>query len=155
MSDKLLISNEMAQFDSKNREFFKSLTDDEKKHFSSYLMIRWGSVVQGETDLEEYYVLSCNQRLNKHFFATNKHPDLQWLLATTVSPGIGKFKHQWIPMKKKSTDTSSKSIKFLSKVYPTDKVSDIELRAALMTKAEIKELAKKMGMADDQIKKEI
>ena len=63
MSDKLNIANEMAQFDRKNREFYNSLTDEEKKKFSNYLMVRWGSCVQGGRDLQEYYLISCNERL--------------------------------------------------------------------------------------------
>lgn len=155
MSNKLLITNEMAQFDSKNRDFYNSLTEEEKKQFSCYLMIRWGSVVSGGTDLEEYYVLACNKRLNKHFFTMNKHPQLQWLMATSVSPGIGKFRHEWIPMKKKESGSNNKLVKFLAKIYPTAKMSDLELQASVMTKAEARELARSMGMTDDQIKKEI
>ena len=97
--DKLNIANEMAQLDSKNRNFYDELTDEEKKKFSNFLMIRWSSSVQGSGELQEYYVQSCNHYLNKHFFAINKHPKLQWLCATAVSPGMGSFRHQWISPK--------------------------------------------------------
>ena len=86
--DKLNINNEMAQLDRKNRTFYDSLTDEERKKFSNYLMIRWGSAVHGDREIQEYYVQSCNHYLNKHFFAVNRHPKLQWLSATAVSPGI-------------------------------------------------------------------
>ena len=42
MSDKLSIGNEMRQFDLKNRKFYDELTEEERKKFSPYLMIRWG-----------------------------------------------------------------------------------------------------------------
>jgi hypothetical protein len=48
--DKLSIANEMTQFDRKNREFYNELTDEERKRFSNYLMIRWGSAVQGSRE---------------------------------------------------------------------------------------------------------
>jgi hypothetical protein len=99
--DKLSIVNEMAQFDRKNRKFYDELTDDERKKFSNYLMIRWGSCVLGSRDMQEYYLLSTNQKLNKHFFTINKHPKLQWLCATTVSPDLGAQRHQWLALKKK------------------------------------------------------
>ena len=38
--DKLSIANEMTQFDRKNREFYNELTDEERRKFSNYLMIR-------------------------------------------------------------------------------------------------------------------
>ena len=55
MSDKLNIANEMRQFDRKNRNFYDELTAEEKKKFSNYLMIRWGSAVEGSRELQEFY----------------------------------------------------------------------------------------------------
>jgi len=58
--DKLSIQNEMMQFDRKNRLFYDSLTDEERKKFSNYLMIRWGSSIQGSAELQGYYLQSSN-----------------------------------------------------------------------------------------------
>lgn len=149
------INNEMTKFDLKDRNFYLSLSEEDKKKFSAYLMIRWGSCVNGETELQEYYIIACNQRLNKHFFTINKHPQLQWLCATTVSPNLGKFRHNWIPMKKNESKTNNKIEKFLSKIYPSYKMDEIQLMASLMTTSEIKSMAKNMGMTPEQIKKEI
>lgn len=80
MSDKLNIANEMRCFDSKDREFYDSLTDEERKKFSNYLMIRWGSAVQGPSELQEYYLVACNERLNKHFFDINRHPQVTMVM---------------------------------------------------------------------------
>ena len=72
MSDKLNIVNEMRQLDRKNRNFYSELTDEERKKFSNYLMIRWASCVDGSRDLQEFYLISTNERLNKHFFNISK-----------------------------------------------------------------------------------
>lgn len=155
MSDPLNIKNEMAQFDHKNRGFYDGLTAEEKKKFSPYLMIRWGSSVNGDADLQAYYLMSCNQNLNKHFFDINttQHKKLQWLLATTVSPGMGVKYHQWIPPKKKESD--NKSVKFLREHYPHLKESEIQLMARLNTKEELKEHAQGLGWTDKEIKKDL
>ena len=71
--DKLSINNEMLQFDNKTRDFYDNLTADERKKFSNFLMIRYGSSVQGSRDLQEFYLISTNERLNKHFFNINRH----------------------------------------------------------------------------------
>ena len=142
--DKLSIHNEMAEFDNKNREFYDSLTDEERKKFSNYLMIRWGSAVQGSRELQEFYVIATNERLNKHFFTVNREPKLQWLMATTVSPGLGKQRHQWIAPKKKDGATSEVK-KILMELMPTAKMSDIETLAALVTKKELQDLMKEYG----------
>ena len=145
MSDKLNIANEMKQFDVKNRDFYDSLTDEERKKFSNYLMIRWGSSVQGSRDLQEFYVISCNERLNKHFFAINRHPKLQWLCATSVSPGMGAHRHQWISPKKKEAG-SNEIKKSLLELYPNMKSADINVLSQLTTKKEIKELLREHGI---------
>jgi hypothetical protein len=142
--DKLSIHNEMARFDKKDRDFYQSLTDEERKKFSNYLMIRWGSSVQGSQELQEFYVISTNERLNKHFFSVNRHPGLQWLMATSVSPGLGTQRHQWIAPKKK--DASNNEIKkTLMEMYPTMKITDIDALAAITDKQDIKQRQKEMG----------
>ena len=142
--DKLTIQNEMNCFDKKDRSFYDSLTDEERKKFSNYLMIRWGSSVQGSRELQEFYVISCNERLNKHFFAINKHPKLQWLCATAVSPGIGVHRHQWISPKKKEAG-SNEIKKTLMDLMPNAKITDIETLAKLTDKADLKKLLKDRG----------
>jgi hypothetical protein len=136
MSDKLNIANEMRQFDRKNRQFYDELTAEERKKFSNYLMIRWGSSVEGSRDLQEFYVISCNERFNKHFFDLGKHPKLQWLLATTVSPDMGTPRHPWIAPRKKEPGASSFK-KQLSELFPHMKTDEIDLLASITTKKEL------------------
>lgn len=142
--DKLSIANEMHEFDRKNRKFYDELTDEEKKKFSNYLMIRWGSSVQGSRDLQEFYLISCNERLNKHFFAINRHPRLQWLCATAVSPGLGTHRHQWIAPKKKESSSSAVR-KQLAELFPTFKNDDLDVLTEITTKKELDAYLRKLG----------
>jgi len=154
MSDKLNIANEMRAFDSKDRNFYKDLTDEERKKFSTYLMIRWGSSVQGSADLQAYYLLSCNENLNKNFFDLSKYPELQWAAATTVSPGMGNFRHDWIKQKKRDS-SDSKTVKFLRQFYPDCRDDELELLSKINTRDDLKELARKHGWDDKRIKSEL
>ena len=145
--DKLTIANEMREFDLKNRDFYADLTDEEKKKFSNFLMIRWGSSVQGSRDLQEFYVISTNERLNKHFFTINRHPQLQWLCASSVSPGMGVHRHQWISPKKKdekSANTGTKK-KQLMQLFPNIKSADIDVMSKLVSQQEINALLRELG----------
>lgn len=154
MSDKLNIANEMRAFDNKDRDFYKNLTDEERKKFSNYLMIRWGSAVQGSTELQQYYLLSCNENLNKHFFDITQYPELQWLSATTVSPGMGTFRHDWIKQKKRE-GSNSKAVKFLRQIFPEYKEDELELLATINTTQDLKQLARTHGWDDRRIKSEL
>jgi hypothetical protein len=142
--DKLSINNEMSVFDRKDRTFYDSLTVDERKKFSNFLMIRYGSSVQGGRDLQEFYLIATNERLNKHFFTINRHPKLQWLCATTVSPGMGTQRHTWIAPKKKEPGAGSVK-KQLSELFPHLKDDEIEVLAEINTKKDIDAYVKALG----------
>lgn len=144
MSDKLHISNEMRQLDAKNRGFYDELTTEERKKFSTFLMVRWGSAVDGNREIQEYYVQSVNHYLNKHFFTLHKHPKLQWLMATAASPGLGSMKHSWISLKKKEAGDSSLK-KQLRELYPHFKDDEIDLMSKLTDKKEVAQLLRAHG----------
>ncbi len=142
--DKLSINNEMAVFDRKDRTFYDDLTVDERKKFSNFLMIRYGSSVQGGRDLQEFYLIATNERLNKHFFTINRHPKLQWLCATTVSPGMGTQRHSWIAPKKKEPGAGSIK-KQLAELFPHLKDDEIEVLSEINTKKDIDAYVKALG----------
>jgi len=152
--DKLSINNEMAQLDVKNREFYNELNDEERKKFSTYLMLRYAASVDGNADLQEWYLRATNDRINQNFFDLNKHPKLQWLLCTTVSPDMGRQRHYWQASKKKDS-ANGKTVKFLTKLYPYMKEDELALLAELNDVKDIKAMAKSMGMPDNEIKKEL
>jgi hypothetical protein len=142
--DKLSIQNEMTQFDRKNRAFYDDLTVEERKKFSNYLMIRWGSSIQGSAELQNYYLQSSNHYVNKRFFDINRHPKLQWLCATAVSPGLGTQRHQWIAPKKKEAGASGVR-KQIAELFPHLKDDEIELMAKINTKKDIDAYLKELG----------
>ena len=149
MSDKLHISNEMRQLDLKNRDFYDELTPEERKKFSTFLMIRWSSAIEvgnayRDKMIEQYYLRSCNENLNKHFFTISKHPKLQWLLTTTVGPGEGTFRHPWIAPKKKPAGASAKR-KALTAMYPHYKDDEIDVMMQIVSDKEIKQYIKDSG----------
>jgi len=152
--DKLSINNEMAQLDTKNRAFYDELNEEERKKFATYLMLRYSASVEGGPDIQEWYLRVTNERVNANFFDLGKHPKLQWLLCTTVSPDMGRQRHYWQGSKKKE-GSNSKALKFLTKLYPHLRTDEFELLAELNDTKELKALAKTMGMSDSEIKKDL
>ena len=152
--DKLSINNEMAQLDTKNRKFYDELNEEERKKFATYLMLRYAASVEGGPNIQEWYLRVTNERVNANFFDLGKHPKLQWLLCTTVSPDMGRQRHYWQASKKKE-GSNSKALKFLTKLYPHLRTDELELLAELNDTKELKALAKTMGMSDSEIKKDL
>jgi len=152
-TDPLYIGNEMAAFDRKDRAYYDKFTDEQRKAFSTYLMLKYGANVSGSADMQAYYLMSTNERVNKHFFDLGKHPKLQWLSCTTVSPGMGNQFHYWLKAKKKEGD--NKAQKFLAKLYPNMKSDEIDLLAKINDKRDLADMARKLGWTDSEIKKEL
>jgi hypothetical protein len=152
-TDPLYIGNEMAAYDRKDRAYYDKFTDEQRKSFSTYLMLKYGANVSGGADMQAYYLMATNERVNKHFFEINRHTKLQWLCCTSVSPQMGNQFHYWLKGKKKEGD--NKSQKFLAKLYPNLKTDEIELLAKINDKRELADLARSLGFDDKSIKAEL
>ena len=133
--------------DGKVRDFYDDLTEEERKKFSSYLILKYTANVSGSVDLAEYYLRKCNDALNRDFFAIDKHPKLQWLCASTVSPGMGTQFHQWVGHKKKDKNNSSKRRKEIERLHPTAKSDELDILSTMYTDKDIKAIAKLYGDA--------
>lgn len=144
MVDRLDINSEMRAFDLKDRGFYDDLTEEEQRKFAPFLMIRFGSSVQGSQDMQEFYVLSTNQRLNKKFFSVSaaRHKKLLWLMATTVSPDLGTHRHPWIAPKKAA---GSKKRKMIASLYPEANREELDFLCDAITDAELKQYQKRLG----------
>ena len=150
MSDKLDIFDILRQIDSKNRNYYRDLPEEDKKKVVPFVLNRWVSAVQGPFELQDFYLYRCNDCINKHFFELYKYPELQWLSLTAISPGMGTHRHEWI--KQKPRVNNNKVIKFLRSFYPSYTDDDLETLAAITTTDELKQLAKDHGWTDKDIK---
>jgi len=149
----LQIQNEMAQVDMKNRDFYDSLSPEHKKKFSNYLMLKWTPSVYGSAEMQAYYLMSVNENLNVHFFEINKHPKLQWLCCTVVSPGMGKQRHYWLASKKKSAGGPPTALrKELLTRFPAMKVADIDNILKFTPKEKMEEWLKNLGIQDKELR---
>ena len=152
MSDKIPLNVVLKSLDLKDRNFYDQLDDKQKKSVAPFLLNRYMSSVQGQFELQEYYLLANNQRVNINFFDYSKHPKLQWLLLTTVSPGIGSQKHEWIATKKKGKDPNAKKLKFFQELYPELADKDLEILSQIHTEQEVKDIAHTLGWDNKDIK---
>ena len=148
----LYIGNEMAAFDRKDRDYYDKFTDEEKKQFSTYLMLRYGASVGGNRDLQAYYLMATNKYVNKYFFDLNKYTKLQWLMCTAVSPNMGKQFHYWQAAKKKEGKSTNKIRKVVAELFPNMKSDEMDMFLEMNTQKEIKQYCKELGWDDKRIK---
>lgn len=115
----------LEALDKKDYNFFSSLKEEQVKKFVPYMLLHWMSAIKSSGLLSSYYVISTDTNANKHMFNeyVQRHPELQWLMLCSSSPGTGKQFHQWIPhlsanIGSLKTAAKSKDVaEYFSKIY--------------------------------------
>jgi hypothetical protein len=131
--------------DRKDRDYYDNLSDEFKKQFSGFLMLRYSATVNSNPELEHYYIASTNHYANRGMFDLSKHPKLQWLMLTAASPGLGLQRHTWLKQPKKGVSGIGPVKKELATHFPTMKDDDLEVLSKLITKKELTEYVKAHG----------
>lgn len=150
MAAKLDINRELRAVDQKNYDFYDNLTDEEKKAFSPYILMRYTSNVKLDQDIQEWFVEMTNEMVNKHHWLLSKnHKSLLWKLFAATGTGVNCY-HPYLAASKK--EKTNKIEKLLAEIYPTYKLADIKLLAKMMTKEDCQELFDKMGFDKKQRK---
>ena len=138
----------MKAIDKKDRGWYNKLSDERKKAFSSWMMMRYASSVQGATAPD--YIWMVNELVNHKFSDISKHPELQWLLFTAA--GSGKVQNHPYIKPPNSKKKKNKRAIFVSEMFPHMKSDEIDLMLHLNDDEELKQLAKSNGLDDKTIK---
>ena len=70
---KLDIKRELGAVDRKDYSFYDNLTDEERKAFSPYVLMRYTANVQGDRDIQEWFLDTTNDYVNKHHWDLSKN----------------------------------------------------------------------------------
>lgn len=144
----LPLKNVMGALDKKQKKWYTSLNDEQKKAFSAWMMMRYASSVQGGN--AAHYILMVNEFVNQNFSDVSKHPELQWLLMSLCGSGKVEF-HPYIkpPNARKK---KSKVQDLLSEMLPHLKNDEVDLLMDINNKDTLKEYFKSNGYDDKSIK---
>ena len=147
---KLDIKRELNAVDQKNYDFYDNLTDEERKVFSPYILMRYTASTQGDREIQEWFVEMTNEMVNKHHWDLSKnHKALLWKLFAATGAGINCY-HPYLAAGKK--EKANKIEKLLCDIYPATKMAEIKMMAKMMTKKDKEELFDKMGFDKKQRK---
>lgn len=86
--------------DKKQYDYYDSLTAEQQKKFSPYMLTMWTSLVNNKNNnITSYYVMNTEYSANKHMLndVISNHASLQWMMLCAASPGVGKQFRQWLP----------------------------------------------------------
>ena len=142
---KLPLNTVLAAIDKKDYGFYDRLTPEHQKQLAPFLLNRYVSLVKGSSELQAYYLMAGNQRVNCTYFELARHPKLVWQLLCTVSPGIGTQFHQWIGHKQKDKNNSSKRRKQIADLHPLAKTDELNILVNMYTDKDLKEIQRLYG----------
>lgn len=145
MSKKLDIIEVLNKIDDFSLDYFKQLTEEEKKSLPPYVLLQWLSNCKSEEQ-----VLRINSLLNYYVFDLGRHPDLLYKLALLSSDGKPK-KYKWIKKGSRGKKYST-TIKILRKYYKCSSAAALEY-IPLLSYEDVEELALELGEQDDTLKK--
>lgn len=147
---KLDIKRELRAVDTRDYNFYDNLTDEEKKAFSPFILMRYTANVQGDAALQEWFLEMTNEYVNKnHWELSKNHKPLLWKLFAGTGVGQSMY-HPYLAAGKKAK--ANKIEKLLAEIYPAWKLEDIKILAGMMTKKDVEELFDKMGFDKKQRK---
>jgi hypothetical protein len=127
----------LKALDSRDKDYWSRLGEEQKKKFSPYLLLRWASAVERQRpEIEEWYVDETNRSVNINFWSLTRHPKLLWMLFSQVGTGIRGVRHEYI---KRNQDRKDPQLALLMELYPSMKRSDLELLKKITPPEEFKE----------------
>lgn len=143
---KLPLNDVLLAIDNHNLNYYSNLTDEDKKQFNSWLMMRFASSVNGP--YAPHYLMAVNEFVNKDYQILHKHTELVWKLLCVCGVGKKQF-HPWIKAPK-SRVSKDKISEFILSLYPTMKRDEVELFKKVTPIDELIDLAKKSGLNDKE-----
>lgn len=148
---KLTLKEILPQIDRGNAEWWDTLTDEERKQVSFWLLNRYVSSSNGTLTDVAMAVLMTNEYYNKNWNVLGtKHPKLQWQLLCMVNENRKSRFHKYINLKR-TADSNSKSVKLLLKLFPNKKLDEVALLARISTKEDIRKIARSHGLEEKDI----
>lgn len=149
MSNKLSLAEELKALDHKDTSWYQSLTDEERKEVSLWVLMRYMSSCDSRNmDMVAHHLILVNEFANVHYNLLSKHPELQYRLLQVASTGKSQH-HKWI--KPPARAKKNKLAEWLSEIYPGMNDDEIDTMIMVNDTDAIKELARSYGMQDKEI----
>ncbi len=73
MAGKLDIKLELAAVDTRNYDFYDSLTEEQQKEFTPFVLMRYIGNVNSDAETQEWFLERTNELVNKNHWSLSKN----------------------------------------------------------------------------------
>ena len=140
----------LGELDAGNRNFYNSLTPEEKKAYTPLVLMRWMSNLGDQNPNQAYAILAVNDIVNIGFWQLTKHPELQHLQLCLT--GLGKKQYRsWIAAK--GSKSKGKPIReFFLEMWPGANADELDIMQDSYDNDSFKDLLYAAGKSDREVK---
>lgn len=150
-----LFNQVLPAIDRKDYYFYKNLTDDERTDLDTWMLMRWVSSLEYDSDMAQQIIL-INEIVNNNFTALSPkkmaglsgHKELQWMLL--ASCGTKKRSRRKF-IKPAKGATKNKLEEEIIKIFPHYKQEDIDLFLSINSTEDLVDLFRDNGYDDKLI----
>lgn len=146
---KLSIKEEMRALDTRNKTWYKNLSDEDKEKFnkSMWTQMRWASSVRGENSA--LYLILVNDFANTAYGALKNHPQLLHQCLQLAGSGKSEY-HEWIAPGKRGK--KNKLIEWLATQHPEYNYAELELLVETNDSGTWGDILEQQGYSKKEIK---
>jgi hypothetical protein len=145
---KLDLATTLTAIDKKDYSYYDNLSDDMKKLYTPFVLMRFISSATNSGGLHEFHIQMINDYVNTDFWSISKYPDFQHMLLCLCGTGTKQY-HKWIPSK---NERKEKWIDLIKESNPNINKDEINILRKIYTNDDIFNLAIRSGKSDKEAK---
>lgn len=147
---KLSLDATLQALDRRDLGYYERLTEEERKAYSPFILMRYMSSTGPQSNMQPYAVLATNDLVNIGFFNLGKHPELQHKLLCLA--GLGRKQYRpYIGAKNAKTKTKAVDALLMS-LNPGINDEELGILRGMHDRESIRQLGMDAGLSDAEIK---
>jgi len=144
------IKQVLSAIDTQKLDYYQGLTEQERKAYSHFVIMRYLSSLPNNSALQQYAILAVNDLVNIGFGDLREHPELQHMLLCCAGSGARQY-HPWVPVARAKKQRGNPVAELVENYYPHLNSQEVRLMLCTITRQQIIDLAVASGYTEKTI----
>jgi len=141
----------LPALDTRQKDFYANLTEEERKGFSPWLVQRYLSSAEStSSEIIEHYLIMTNDIVNINF-SDIKDPEMTWKLMSIVGVGRSGIKHPYVAPGKGKKKKQNAFKQWLSDLYPHLDDQELDIWISNLDKESARSMLEQFQVKDKDV----